>query len=330
LFLTIGPKIDGGVVLSGHTDVVPVEGQEWTGDPFTLRQHGGRIYGRGTCDMKGFDAICLAMLPVFQRAALKKPIHLLLSYDEEIGCRGSLDTIARFGHGLPRPAIAIVGEPTEMAVVDAHKSIATYKTIVHGKEAHSSKPHLGASAVEAACELVSELYRYAATLREEGDPSGLFDPPFSTIHVGKIEGGTARNIMAKRCAFDWEFRGLPNVDQGSARAHLDDYAARVVLPKLTRYAKDARIETHADHEVPGLAPEPGSPAETLVKSLTRSNATGTASFATEAGQFQRAGISTIVCGPGSIDQAHQPDEYIEVPELEAGITFMHRLAAALS
>ncbi|MDR3463282.1 MAG: acetylornithine deacetylase [Beijerinckiaceae bacterium] len=330
LFLTIGPRIDGGVVLSGHTDVVPVEGQEWTGEPFLLRQQGGRIYGRGTCDMKGFDAICLAMLPLFQRTALKTPIHLLLSYDEEIGCLGSLDTIARFGRDLPRPAIAIVGEPTEMAVVDAHKSIATYKTIVHGKEAHSSKPHLGASAVEAACELVTELYRFAATLREMGDPSGLFDPPFSTIHVGKIEGGTARNIMAKRCAFDWEFRGLPNVDQGSARAHLDDYAARVVLPKLSRHAKDARIETHADHEVPGLAPEPGSPAETLVKSLTRSNATGTVSFATEAGQFQRAGISTIVCGPGSIDQAHQPDEYIEGREIEAGITFMHRLAAALS
>jgi acetylornithine deacetylase len=330
LFLTIGPAIDGGVVLSGHTDCVPVEGQEWTVDPFTLRRDGSRVFGRGTCDMKGFDAICLAMLPTFQKAALKKPIHLLLSYDEEIGCLGSLDAIRRFGVDLPRPAIAIVGEPTEMAVIDAHKSIATYETIVHGKEAHSSKPQLGASAVEAACDLVTELYRFAETLRAEGDPSGLFDPACSTVHVGQIRGGTARNIMAKRCSFDWEFRGLPGVDQKRALAHLEAYADRVVLPKLTRHAPNARIETHADIEVPGLASEAGSAAETLVKKLMRSNSTATVSFATEAGQFQGAGIATIVCGPGSIDQAHQPDEFIEIAQLEAGIGFMRRLAEELS
>lgn len=330
LFLTIGPAIDGGVLLSGHTDCVPVEGQEWTVDPFTLRRDGSRVFGRGTCDMKGFDAICLAMLPTFQKAALKKPIHLLLSYDEEIGCLGSLDAIRRFGVDLPRPAITIVGEPTDMAVIDAHKSIATYETIVHGKEAHSSKPQLGASAVEAACDLVTELYRFADTLREEGDPSGLFDPACSTMHVGQIKGGTARNIMAKRCSFAWEFRGLPGVDQKRALAHIEAYGDRVVRPKLTRYAPEAWIETHADIEVPGLASEPGSAAETLVKKLTRSNATSTVSFATEAGQFQRAGIATIVCGPGSIDQAHQPDEFIEIAQLEAGIGFMRRLAQELS
>ena len=330
LFATVGPDTDGGVVLSGHTDVVPVEGQHWTGDPFTLREDGGRLFGRGACDMKGFDAICLAMLPLFQRAALRRPIHLLLSYDEEIGCLGSLDAIRRFGVDLPRPGIAIVGEPTGMVPVDAHKSIATYRTTVHGKEAHSSKPQLGASAVEAACDLVGELYRFAATLRDEGDPTGLFDPACSTVHVGQINGGTARNIMAKRCTFDWEFRGLPGVDQGRALAHLEAYADRVVRPKLTRHAPEARIDTHADIEVPGLAPEPGSAAETLVKALTRSNGTGTMSFATEAGQFQGAGIPTIVCGPGFIDQAHQPDEYIEISQIDAGIAFMHRLADALS
>jgi acetylornithine deacetylase len=329
LFVTVGPAEDGGVLLSGHTDVVPVEGQEWTVDPFTLSRRDGRVYGRGACDMKAFDAICLAMLPVFQKARLAKPIHLLLSYDEEIGCQGSLDSIARFGVDLPRPGVVIVGEPTEMTVVDAHKSIAHYKTVVHGKEAHSSMPHTGASAVEAACALVTELYRLAAELREEGDPSGLFNPPYSTIHVGKIQGGTARNIMAKRCAFDWEFRGLPGVDQKLAIRHMEAFADRVVRPNLTRHAKEARIETHSDVEVPGLAPEPGSAAETLAKTLTRSNATGTVSFATEAGQFQGAGIPTIVCGPGSIDQAHQPDEFIELAQIEAGIAFMHRLAATL-
>ncbi len=330
LFATIGPAGDGGIVLSGHTDVVPVKGQDWTTDPFTLRENGGRLYGRGACDMKAFDAICLAMVPEFQRAGVKRPIHLLFSYDEEIGCLGSLDTIARFGVDLPKPVIAIVGEPTMMKVVDAHKSIATYQTIVHGKEAHSSDPRAGASAVEAACDLVAELTRFQTKLGADGDPSGLFDVGFSTVHVGMIEGGNARNILAKRCAFAWEFRGLPGVDQRLAIRHFEDYAARVVLPKLTRFAADARIETHRDIEVPALTAAPGSPAETLVKKLARSNDTTTVSFATEAGQFQKAAIPTVVCGPGSIEQAHQPDEYIEISQIDAGMAFMRRLIEELS
>lgn len=326
----VGPAVDGGVLLSGHTDVVPVKGQSWTSDPFALRRDGDRLYGRGTCDMKGFDAICLAMLPVFQKAKLKKPIHILLSYDEEVGCLGSLDTIARLGVDLPKPAVVIVGEPTEMAVVDGHKSISTYETTVHGKEAHSSNPRLGASAIEAACALMSELYALQATLEREGDPSGLFDPGFSTVHVGTIEGGNARNILAKTCAFGWEFRGLPGVDPKRAIKHLETFADTVVRPRLTRYAPTARIETHRDIEVPGLAAEPGSQAETLAKKLARTNRVGTVSFATEAGQFQKAGIPTVVCGPGSIEQAHQPDEFIAMSEIQAGIAFMHRLAAELS
>ena len=330
LFVTVGPPVDGGVVLSGHVDVVPVKGQAWTTDPFKLRLADGKLFGRGACDMKAFDAICLAMLPTFQQTDLKKPIHLLLSYDEEIGCLGSLDTIARFGVDLPKPAICIVGEPTEMAVVDAQKSIATYVTTVHGKEAHSSNPRLGASAIEAACDLVAELSRFQRILEEEGDASGLFDPAFSTVHVGTIEGGNARNILARVCSFGWEFRGLPGVDQKRALTHIEAYANRVVVPRLTRYAPDARVETHADIEVPGLEAEPGSIAETLAKKLTRSNRTSSVSFATEAGQFQRAGIPTVVCGPGSIAQAHQPDEFIEMSQIEAGLSFMHRLAEELS
>ena len=329
LFATVGPAIDGGVLLSGHTDVVPVAGQSWTSDPFTMRRDGDRVFGRGTCDMKGFDAICLAMLPMFQAAPLTKPVHLLLSYDEEIGCLGSLDTIARFGEDLPRPAVAIVGEPTRMAVIDGHKSISTYKTTVHGKEAHSSNPRFGANAIEAACALVGELYALQAVLEEEGDPTGLFDPGFSTVHVGTIEGGNARNILAKRCAFGWEFRGLPGSDPRRALRHLDAYIERIVKPRLTRHAPSASIETEADVEVPGLASEPGSAAETLAKKLTRSNRVGTVSFATEAGQFQKAGIPTIVCGPGSIEQAHQPDEFIDLSEIDAGILFMRRLAEEL-
>jgi acetylornithine deacetylase len=320
LFATIGPKIDGGVLLSGHTDVVPVEGQAWSSDPFTLRAAKGRVYGRGACDMKGFDAICLAMIPEFQQAALKRPVHIMLSYDEEVGCRGALDTIARFGRDLPRPGAAIVGEPTLMQVADAHKSIATYRTLVQGKEAHSAKPHLGASAVEAACALVTELYRFAESLETNKDPR--FDPPFSTVHVGIIHGGTARNILAKQCVFYWEFRGLPGVAQNLALAHIDAYAARITNPKV-------RVETQTEAEVPGLIPAPGSAAEELALKLARAERTVTVSYASEAGQFQAAQIPTVVCGPGSIEQAHQPDEYIEVSELEAGIGFMRRLAAEL-
>ena len=334
LFVTVGPPGDGGIILSGHTDVVPVKGQRWSSDPFALRRDGERLYGRGACDMKAFDAICLAMLPEFAKGGLKRPIHLLLSYDEEIGCAGSLDTIARFGVDLPRPALCIVGEPTSMTVVDAHKSISHYETIVQGKEAHSSDPRAGANAVEIACLMVAELYRLQATLEAEGDPSGLFQPPFSTVHVGTIEGGNARNILARECSFGWEFRGLPGADPKRAVRHLEGFIETVALPRLRRYTADAdhhlvRIETHGEIEVPGLAADPGSEAEVLAKRLTGSNAVETVSFATEAGQFQKAGIPTIVCGPGSIAQAHQPDEYIEVSQIDAGLAFMRKLADAL-
>ena len=330
LFATIGPDGDGGIVLSGHTDVVPVKGQKWSSDPFKLRRDGDRLYGRGACDMKAFDALCLAMLPQWKGAKLTKPIHLLLSYDEEIGCRGSLDTIARFGDDLPRPSLCIVGEPTKMAVVDAHKSISHYETIVRGKEAHSSDPRAGANAVEVACQLVAELYRLQATLEEEGDPSGLFQPPFSTVHVGTIEGGHARNILANECTIGWEFRGLPGADPKRAAKYLQAYIDRVALPHLSRYTKDVSIETHGEVEVPGLAPEHGSEAEMLVKRITGANAVETVSFATEAGQFQKAGIPTIVCGPGSIAQAHQPDEYIELAQIDAGLAFLRKLGEALA
>jgi acetylornithine deacetylase len=280
--------------------------------------------------MKGFDAICLAMIPEFQRARLASPVHILLSYDEETTCCGPLDTIARFGTDLPCPGAVLVGEPTSMQVADAHKSVAAYTTIVHGHEAHSSKPSLGASAIEAACDLVSELYHFGEELAGTGDPSGRFDPPASTIHVGTIHGGTARNIMARLCAFRWEFRALPDVAQNLALRRIEDYAARVVTPRLTRYANDAFVETLTEVEVPGLKPESGSRAATLALTLAQANRTIAVSFASEAGQFQLANVPAVVCGPGSIDQGHQPDEYIEIAQIEACIAFMRRLAEELS
>ncbi|HEV2570666.1 MAG TPA: acetylornithine deacetylase [Beijerinckiaceae bacterium] len=330
VFATIGPMRDGGIVLSGHTDVVPVVGQSWTSDPFTVRRDGARFFGRGTCDMKGFDACCLAMVEEFQAADLKVPIHILLSYDEETTCLGPVDTIARFGADLPRPRAVIVGEPTQMQVADAHKSIATFITTVHGHEAHSSKPYLGANAIEGAAMLVTDLYRMADELAEEGDPSGRFEPAFSSLSVGTISGGTARNILAKSCTFLWEFRGLPGVAQNRALRRLEDYAASTVLPRLRRYAPDARIETVTEVEVPGLAAEPGSVAETLALKLTKSNRTIAVPYATEAGRFQTAGVPTVVCGPGSIDQAHQPDEFVEESELAACLGFLRALTLEVS
>jgi acetylornithine deacetylase len=329
LFATIGPHRDGGIVLSGHTDVVPVAGQAWTGDPFRLRRANGRLYGRGTCDMKGFDAVCLAMIPEFKAAQLSQPVHILLSYDEEINCQGPLDTIAQFGVRLPRPAAVIVGEPTWMQVADAHKGVGAYATFVHGHEAHSSKPALGASAIEFACALVTELYCFAAELMEQGDPSGRFDPPASTIHVGTIKGGTARNIMAKLCTFGWEFRTLPDVAPNLALRRLEACAQQAAIPKRARSAKNVVVETKTRSEVPGLKPEKGSLAEVLAIKAARTNHTIAVPFASEAGQFQLAGLPAVVCGPGAIDQAHQPDEYIEIAQIESCIAFMRRLAAGL-
>ena len=329
LFATIGPMTDGGVVLSGHTDVVPVAGQAWTSDPFILRREGGRLYGRGACDMKGFDAIALAMIEEFQQLPLRRPVHILLSYDEETTCLGPVDTIARFGVDLPRPGAVIVGEPTLMQVADAHKSVATYVTHVRGREAHSSNPALGANAIEAASALVGELYRFMDASFAVGDPASRFIPGASTVSVGTIQGGTARNILARDCTFHWEFRGLPGVAQDAALRHLEAYAAREVLARLRRHAPEAEIETITEVEVPGLAPEPGSPAEALAFKASRHNATIAVSFATEAGRFQGAGIPTVVCGPGSIEQAHQPDEFIAESQVVEGINFMRRLAAEL-
>jgi acetylornithine deacetylase len=329
LFATIGPPGDGGIVLSGHTDVVPVTGQSWTSDPFRLRREGARLYGRGACDMKGFGGIALAMIEEFKAAPLRRPIHILLTYDEETTCLGPLDTIARFGRDLPRPAAVIVGEPTLMQVADAHKGVATYVTTVHGKEAHSSRPMLGANAIEAACRLVGEIYRIGAEFEAAADPANRFDPAWSTVSVGQITGGTARNILARECRFHWEFRNLPGMEAPLALHALERFIAAEVLPDFRRYAPEAFIETTTEIEVPALGAEPGSIAETLGFKLTRSNHTIAVPFATEAGRFQGAGIPTIVCGPGSIDQAHQPDEWIDVAQIESCIGFMRRLADEL-
>jgi acetylornithine deacetylase len=330
VYATVGPMVDGGVVLSGHTDVVPVAGQAWSSDPFVMREEAGRLYGRGTADMKGFGACALVMLPRLARLPLKRPVHLLLSYDEETTCLGVVDTIARFGASLPRPAAAIVGEPTRMRVADAHKSVVTFRTRVTGRESHSSTPALGANAVWAAAALIVELDRIGEDLKARGDPTGRFDPPHSTVHVGTVAGGTARNIVPLRASLHWEFRGIPGLALEEVPDRLAAFAAAHVLPRLRAAAPEAEVVTEREVAVPGLDPDPGSVAEALALRLAGSNRTTTVSFATEGGHFQRAGVPTVVCGPGDIAQAHKPDEYVEVAELARCLGFLERLGAELS
>lgn len=329
LHALIGPAVDGGVVLSGHTDCVPVEGQAWSSDPFTLRRDGGRLYGRGACDMKGFDACCLASVPEMLRMNLAKPIHLLFSYDEEISCEGSLDAIAKLGVNLPRPAACIVGEPTLMRVADGQKSIATYLTQVRGHEAHSALPANGVSAIEVAVDLIATINAIGANFLAQAPADSPFLPARATVHVGTIAGGTARNILARDCRFHWEYRGLPDMP---IRAAYDPFEAAAQKHRQTTFARfpDCRIDTLIECEVPGLVPEPGSAAEQLAFALTGRNSTEAVSYATEAGQFQKAGIPTIICGPGSIDQAHQPDEYIAESEIAACLGFLRDLGRRLS
>jgi acetylornithine deacetylase len=326
LFATIGPADRGGICLSGHTDVVPVAGQSWTADPFKLRVADGKAHGRGAVDMKGFCAVALAHVPLFQKSGLQTPIHLVFSYDEETTCLGVKDPISRMGGDLPRPRAVIVGEPTSMQPADAHKSVVIFNTHVHGSEAHSSKPELGASAIKGAVMLMAELDRIGEEMIARGDPTGRFDPPYTSVHIGEVHGGTARNIMAKLCSFYWEFRGVPGLDPQEIPTRLERYARKTMLPRLTAHGRPASVTTICEVEVPGLAPDPGSAAETLALRLAGRNRPITVPYGSEAGHFQRAGLPTIVCGPGSVDQAHQPDEFITLEQIDAGSAFMRGLA----
>ncbi len=326
LFATLGPQDRGGIVLSGHTDVVPVEGQAWSRDPFTLHVEGGRAYGRGAVDMKGFVALALALVPDFLAAGLRTPIHLFFSYDEEVTCLGVIDGIAAMGRTLPRPLAVIVGEPTSLDIADAHKGIRTFLTSITGFAAHSSKPQLGASAVHAGALLAAELDRMQEEAKERPDGSGRFDPPYDTVHVGKFHGGIARNILADKAELSWEIRTLPGSDPEAGPARFGRLS-ETVLARMRKTAPSSTIETVMTSDVPGLAPDPGSEAERLAMRLSGRNHTIAVAYATEAGHFQRAGLPTVVCGPGSIDQAHQPDEYITLEQLQAGEAFMRKLMA---
>jgi acetylornithine deacetylase len=330
LFATLGPAVEGGVVLSGHTDVVPVDGQPWTSDPFVLTRRGERLFGRGTCDMKGFLALALAAAPELAKAPLARPAHLAFSYDEEIGCLGAPSMIEAIARELPRPSAVIVGEPTSMEAVRGHKGIAAFKVTVNGREAHSSLTHLGVSAVMHAVELMHSLTQLSAQLERDADPTSPFTPKGATLTIGQVNGGTALNILARECVFWFDLRTPPGVDP---MAVLKPFFAQVEALEATLKAKapeaGARIDIRS--QTPPLAPEIDGPAEQLARLLAGDNGPGrVVSYAAEAGQFQGAGFSTVICGPGSIDQAHQPDEYVDIAQMERGAQFMGRLVEALS
>ncbi|WP_299874616.1 acetylornithine deacetylase [uncultured Sulfitobacter sp.] len=331
LFAHVGPWEEGAVVLSGHTDVVPIDGQPWDTDPFTVVEKDGKYFGRGTCDMKGFDALALWALVEAKYADIKRPLQIAFSFDEEVGCTGAPPMIEAMQPVLPKGDIVLVGEPSSMQAVTGHKGGNGFVTEVVGHEVHSSIMHTGVNAIMAGAKLIewANDMNTENMARKPDEIAALFDPPFTTVHVGMIEGGTAQNITAKRCTFDMGFRVVPGEDMVKWGAAYLKKAAEVER-QMQAVVPETYIKITPRFDVPALRPEEGGPAETLVRQITGDNATHQVSYGTEAGQFQDAGYSAVICGPGSIDQAHQPNEYIEVSQFNAGHDFMKSLLARLA
>jgi len=326
LYAHIGPEVAGGVVLSAHTDVVPVDGQDWATDPWSVTEIDGRLHGRGTCDMKGFAALMLAAVPRAQAAGLRRPLQLALSYDEEVGCVAVCDMIEEMARRLPRAGAVIVGEPSMMQVVTAHKGGTGYDVEVRGFEVHSSLLHRGVSAVMEAARLIDWANRRNAesAARPPSAAAAAFDPPWTSVHVGRIQGGTAGNITARSCRFCIEFRVVPGERVEDWEAAFEAEVARVEAA-MQQVHPDCRIILEKYYALPPLEPERDGAAEALARRLTGDNGTHVVSYGTEGGQFQRRGLSTVICGPGDIAQAHQPDEYLSLAQFQAGERFLARV-----
>jgi len=325
LFATIGPMVEGGIVLSGHTDVVPVDGQNWGSDPFKATLRGDRLYGRGACDMKSYLAVALVMAPRFAEADLKAPIHFALSYDEEVGCigvRGLLEDLAR---NNIRPAGAIIGEPTSMQPVIAHKGRRAYNCCVRGKEAHSALTPQGVNAIEYAARFITHIRHMAERLQTSEPRDYGFDVPFTTMQTGVISGGTAGNIVPRECVFQFEFRYLPGVDPDALEREIREYAERVILPEMHRTDPNTGVSIETKSDNPGLSMSEADEITRLAQALARNRSTAKVAYLTEGGLFQQAGIPAIICGPGSIEQAHRPDEYVTLEQVALCESFMQRL-----
>lgn len=330
LFAHVGPETEGAVVLSGHTDVVPVDGQPWGTNPFEVVEKDGKLYGRGTCDMKGFDALAIWTLIEGHYADLKRPLQLALSYDEEIGCLGAPPMIEAMQPIVPKASAVIVGEPSMMQAVSGHKGGFGYHVHVQGFEVHSSILHTGVNAILYGAKIIEWVNQMnsESMAKEPGEVAAKFDPPFTTVHVGTIKGGTAHNITAKDCWFGVDFRVVPGDDAEDWR---DLFLAKVaeVEAEMQAVVPETKIVLEERFQLPGLVPEENGEAEAIVRRLTGDNGSHVVSYGTEGGQFQEAGYSAVICGPGDIAQAHQPNEYLTVAQFDAGKAFMERLLVML-
>ena len=330
VFATIGPDVEGGIMLNGHTDVVPVDGQDWASDPFKLTRVGERLYGRGSVDMKGFLACVMASVPVFQAANLKQPIHIAFSYDEEIGGLGMpvlLDSMAAMGR---RPDVVIVGEPTEMNIVTGHKGGDELRTEVIGHAVHSSDPTRGVSAISVAGKLIAKIDEINARLAANPIPGSPYVPPHATFNIGKIEGGAARNATAGWCNFDWESRTMPGQDGRDLVAEVEAYAKQELLPAMRAVCPTAEIRIITEMTIPALDDRNAARAAAFVSEITGQNSQSVVSFGTDAGYFSDQGMSTVVFGSGSISRAHAADEFVEISELRQGLDFLKAMADKLS
>lgn len=327
ILATLGPAGPGGIMLAGHTDVVPVDGQDWTTEPFIATQKNARIYGRGAADMKGFIAVALALAPALSQSTLQRPVYFAFTYDEETGCFGAqalAEVLRRMAH---LPACCIVGEPTNMQVVGGHKGKLSIDCHVHGAECHSAYNDHGVNAVEIASEVIVRLRAMQKRLREEGPRNDLFDPPYSTVHTGLVRGGTARNIVPRDCRFEVEIRNLPEDNPIAMIQEIEAATTRDLLLEMTRVSPDTGIDFKVQSDIPALTPNTDSDLIRQALIMTGSNRAGVVSFATEAGLYQRLGIQTIVCGPGDIAQAHRPDEFIALEQLTRCATFLRAMIA---
>jgi acetylornithine deacetylase len=324
LFATIGPDAPGGLVLSGHTDVVPVVDQDWASDPFVMRQDDGRLYGRGTCDMKGFIAAAVVIAPEF--SAAKRPVHFAFTYDEEVGCLGARALVPELQKRGIRPAMAVIGEPTEMRVIEGHKGCCEYTTHFTGLEGHGSDPDQGVNAAEYAVRYVSKLLELRSELIKRAPSGSRFEPPWTTINIGRVSGGVAHNVIAGKAEVDWEMRPVQPNDQAFVKGAVQGYIETELLPAMRAVHPKADIRTEIIGEVAGLEPMSQNAARDLIAGLVGANGADVVPFGTEAGLFQEMGMDVVVCGPGSIAQAHKPDEFIAIDQLKACIDMLGSLA----
>jgi len=331
LFATLGPDIDGGIVLSGHSDVVPADASDWTSDPFDLREADGLLYGRGTCDMKGFIAACLAMASHYASLDLKRPVHFAFTYDEEVGCFGARHLVEELPNFGITPSVAIIGEPTELRVIEGHKGCYEYTTHFCGTDGHGSEPDKGVNAIHFAAQYITKLLDVGNEMKTRQHPSAnRFDPPWTTVQVGRIEGGLARNVLARNCAVEWEMRPVEPKDGEDVKSVLSHYCDHTLLPEMQKVYPDASITTEVVGEVAGLQVADENEARDIMCALTGHEHCEVVAFGTEAGLFQEFGMSVVVCGPGSIAQAHQPDEFISIDQLSQCLDMLEGLSERLT